>query len=391
MQAETHDTDILEIFKTLNDICLIATESEIREILTYLTSLNPSHEIQEKYKEMILVLKERIIELERKVRPGNDQFEKYCCNADTVMTMLENYGVAIIPSVLTSLECEEMLNGMWSFLEHITSQMQIPIKKNDEKTWSTFYELFTLHSMLMQHWQVGHAQFVWDLRQNRKIVDIFARIWNVKPEDLIVSFDGAAFHMPSEVTNRGYYRGNKWFHTDQNLLDPTFCCVQSWVTGLEVRPGDATLTFLEGSHKLHGEFAKTVAVKDKKDWYKLTEKETQWFEAKGCHAMNIACPPGSLVLWDSRTMHAGKEALKDRLQRNFRCVVYLCYTPKNLLTAANRKKKVKAFNEMRMTSHWPHKVKLFPVMPRTYGQQLPQIPEILPPILNELGKTLAGL
>jgi hypothetical protein len=157
MQAETHDTDILEIFKTLNDICSIATESEIREILTYLNSLNPSHEIQDKYKEMILVLQERIT-----------KFGKYYCNADTVMTMLENYGVAIIPSVLTSLECEEMLNGMWSFLEHITSQMQIPIKRNDEKTWSTFYELFTLHSMLMQHGQVGHAQFVWNLRQNRK-------------------------------------------------------------------------------------------------------------------------------------------------------------------------------------------------------------------------------
>jgi hypothetical protein len=332
----------------------------------------------------------RIEELKLLEIIGCDQFSKYVCDEHTVVTMLENYGVAIIPTILDPRECEEMVNGMWEFLEHITSEMDVPIKRNIEKSWATFYDLFVLHSMLMQHWQVGHAQFVWNLRQNRKIVDVFARIWNVKPEDLLVSFDGAAFHIPPEITKRGYFRGNEWLHCDQSFTDSNFRCVQSWVTGLDVRPGDATLTFLEGSNKLHGEFARVFQIDDRADWYKLDTPQMKWFNERGCRQMNIVCPAGSLVLWDSRTIHSGKEALKVRENPNFRCVTYLCYTPRSLITEANRKKKVKALNELRLTSHWPHKVKLFPVQPRTYGKEVPRLKSIKRPILNELGLRLAG-
>ena len=54
------------------------------------------------------------------------------------------------------------------------------------------------------------------------------------------------------------------------------------------------------------------------------------------------------------------------------------------------KKKQKAFNEQRMTTHNPHKPKLFSKTPRTYGNDLPNI-TMLPKVeLNEIGKRLAG-
>ena len=28
-----------------------------------------------------------------------------------------------------------MLNGMWDYLEHVSSEFPIPIKRDDEKTW----------------------------------------------------------------------------------------------------------------------------------------------------------------------------------------------------------------------------------------------------------------
>ena len=65
-------------------------------------------------------------------------------------------------------------------------------------------------------------------------------------------------------------------------------------------------------------------------------------------------------------------------------------TPRKLATDANLRKKRKAFTELRMTTHWPHKPKLFPVHPRTYGGPIPNICDIEPPILTELGKKLAG-
>ena len=65
-------------------------------------------------------------------------------------------------------------------------------------------------------------------------------------------------------------------------------------------------------------------------------------------------------------------------------------TPRRLATEANLKKKRKAMDELRMTTHWPHKPKLFPVNPRTYGGPIPKVTSIQPPHLSELGKRLAG-
>ena len=65
--------------------------------------------------------------------------------------------------------------------------------------------------------------------------------------------------------------------------------------------------------------------------------------------------------------------------------------PRNICDAVNLKKKQKAFNELRTTSHYPCKIKLFPKGPRTYGGDLPIITQIEKPVLSELGCKLAGL
>ena len=54
-------------------------------------------------------------------------------------------------------------------------------------------------------------------------------------------------------------------------------------------------------------------------------------------------------------------------------------------------KKIKAFQEQRSTSHWPHKIKLFPKNPQTYGAPMPNVPPLDPPVLTYLGMKLAGL
>ncbi len=246
--------------------------------------------------------------------------------------------------------------------------------------------------MLVQHFGIGHAQFAWDLRQNLKIIDIFEKLYSVKKEELLVSFDGSSFHLPHEITNRGYYRGNQWFHTDQKLSDSTFKCVQSWITALDVNEGDATLVVLEKSHLFHEEFSKQFNyIGNTTDWHKLSGEERDFFiKEKGCKRVSIKCPAGSMVFWDSRTIHAGQESLLNREKQNFRMVCYLCYKPRLNCTKSVLKKKQKAFNELRTTSHWPDNPKLFPVNPRTYGNTLPEICEIKPPIVNELGLKLAG-
>ena len=53
-------------------------------------------------------------------------------------------------------------------------------------------------------------------------------------------------------------------------------------------------------------------------------------------------------------------------------------------------KRIEAFESMRTTSHWPHKCKMFPKNPRTFGDDLPNVQEINFPVLNHIGIKLVG-
>ncbi len=318
------------------------------------------------------------------------EYERYITTPDNLKETLEEYGVAIIPSVLNDEECAAMQSGMWDTLEDWTQHWDTQITRDNPESWKNIRDLFPKHSMLIQQYGLGHAQFIWNLRQNPKCIEPFTRIWNTPAEDLLVSFDAASFHMPPEVTKIGWHR-KTWYHSDQSYLRNEFECIQSWATAFDVNDGDATLAFYEKSHKFHGEFASHFSITDKENWYKLeNDEQLEFYKNKGCTEKCIKCPKGSMVFWDSRTLHCGVEAKKGREHPNFRCVAYLCYMPRSLSNEKELKKKIKAFEEMRMTSHWPCKVKLFPKMPRTYGAEVKEIVELNPPEINELGRRLVG-
>ncbi len=318
------------------------------------------------------------------------EFDTYICTKESLQNTIELYGVAIIPSVLDESECDAMVSGVWDFFEHITKDWESPINRTNKDTWREFYKLYPMHSMLIQHWGVGHMQSSWNVRQNVKIVEIFAYFWECSVNDLLVSFDGMSFNLPPEITKRGWNKGNTWYHTDQSFTTSEFKCIQSFITGLDINEYDATLSVLEGSNKYHNEFKDTYNVTDKTNWYKLTKEQQEFYHTKGCKIKNIKCPKGSLVFWDSRTIHCGIEANKQRASANIRAVIYLCYMPRSISNEVNLKKKQKAFDELRATSHYPCIIKLFPKTPRTYGGTMPIISQIEKPVLSELGKKLAG-
>lgn len=318
------------------------------------------------------------------------EYEKYVTNIDGLRGMLDKHGVAIIPSVLNETECEEIVQGMWDYFETITKQWEVPLSRNDETTWTQIYKLSPLHNMLVQHYQVGHAAISWKIRQNTKIVDIFAKFYDVPREKLLVSFDGLAFHLPFEKTNKRTSGDKTWYHTDQSYKRNDFECVQSWVTGLDVNQGDGTLGFLENSHKFHGSFGEKYGITDSSDWYKLSDLELKYYKDMGCEEKRIKCPKGSLCFWDSRTIHYGAEPLANREVPNLRSIIYLCYAPRSLCSKQNLEKKKKAFNEMRTTNHYPCKPKLFAIEPRRYGGDKVITSEIEPPHINALGRKLAG-
>jgi hypothetical protein len=126
----------------------------------------------------------------QKLNQNNYQYEKYITTPDNLANTINQYGVAIIPNVLNEAECEAMKEGMWDYLETITANLSIPMKKSNPNSWKSFKQLYPKHSMLVQNWSIGHAQFIWDLRTKNKVIEPFEKLWKVPKEDLLVSFDG---------------------------------------------------------------------------------------------------------------------------------------------------------------------------------------------------------
>jgi len=50
------------------------------------------------------------------------EYEKYITNSDNLKETLQKYGVAIIPNVINDTECNNTVNGMWEYFEHITQK-----------------------------------------------------------------------------------------------------------------------------------------------------------------------------------------------------------------------------------------------------------------------------
>lgn len=327
----------------------------------------------------------------------NYVYDEYVCNSvENVLKSLDTHGVAIIPSLLDEDEKENIRSGVWDFCEKLTSLWETPMDRNNPTTWKGFYNLQPLHGMLMQNYHVGQAQVSWDVRQNPKIIDIFSQIYQCS--DLMVSMDGLSFSIPPENTNRGWQHKmrNSLFHTDQSYTRPDFDCIQSWVTANDVEDGDATLAFYRGSHKFHREFSeefidKCKEVKSKKDWFHHSEEQLEFYRKRGCIEQRIRCPSGSLVLWDSRTLHCGAGPLHGRANAKFRFVIYVCYLPKTKCSEKEMEKRKQAFMAMKTMSHNPSRASIFGDQPaRTYGNERPIVAMIERPKLSDVGKKLLG-
>ncbi len=314
------------------------------------------------------------------------EYKEFYSTLDNLNNYLDRNGVAVIPNILTDRECSIYRNQIWKELKHV-SQDRFDIV--DKDTWRQFYNFYPLHSMLLQHFSLGHMKPIWELRQNNKVCEVYEKIWNTPRNDLLVSFDGLSVHLPPEKTNKGWFK-NAWYHTDQSFEKPNKCCVQGYINLYDTNENDASLTILEGSHLLHQDFKNEFEIECKDDWYKLNDDERKYFFDKGCNPVAVKAKQGSMVLWDSRTMHQGKEPDRARKKENFRMVAYICMLPRNTSTSKELIKKQKAFENLRVTSHWANKAKLFPKTPRTYGGELLDFNQIHQPELNQDGRRLAG-
>ena len=314
-----------------------------------------------------------------------EEYKENYCSIDQAHEKVTTDGYCVIKDILNNEEIDNAKDDLWNTLNKITRNFKNPIKKSDPRSWKTYLELKPIHSMLLQNCEIGHAQFFWDIRQNKNVIDVFSKIWKVEPEDLLVSFDGLSFHVPPEITKEGWYEGNSWFHTDQAPNKKEFTCVQGMVTLYDINKGDATLRVLEKSCKYHDTIFDINQVDSNNNWHQYEDNEMKYFEDNKCKPVRVLAKAGDLILWDSRTAHHGIEPIRERIKQNFRAVTYVCMTPRYMTDEKNLIKKQNAFNNKRMTTHWPHKIKLFSKIKKDLN-----VCEIEKPKLKEIGEKLAG-
>ena len=337
--------------------------------------------------------------------------EEFYTTSEGIRATLEKYGIAIIPNVLTEEECSKMNEGMWSTAEHVTSKMEVPVKRSDPSTYASLFELKPKDGAGLFHdfgW--NHAQYVWDIRSNDKVFETYRNIFGTK--DLLVSIDGVNCGLGPLIEDPKYKReeiglftGKHLLHCEQRYNMNDFELVQSWITANPVKVGDGTLRVIQGSHKLHKEFKDAfsesgIGMGISYNWHVLHEKQIQWLKDRGCRDICLTVPAGSHVLWDSRTVHCGHKALatedlpshmrdEPRIHRN---VVYVTMVPRKYANKQCMKIRKLLFdknepNPYIFSGHRAHEMKTCPQVTQVdFG-----VPKMPMPILNSKATKLAGI
>lgn len=281
---------------------------------------------------------------------------------------LDTFGYCIIPN---SLDPNEIFQAKEMFYDWIDS---IP-------NFDFIHNKINPHNILKYH-QVGHQEFAWYLRTKPQIIQIFADLWNTTINNLVVSFDGACYIKQ----NNSKFNTKCWTHTDQSPKQKGLVCYQSFISLTDNIYN--TLIVYEGSHKLHKEYFKSINKEnDSKNWHIIQKSFLDSIK----HTKKILnVPKGSLVIWDSRTFHQNIHSNKEE-----RIVQYISMLPKNHSknTPSQQKKRLKYFNQLRTTSHWPYTIKVNSLQPQTYGNSelLIDYSKLSKPNLNNYLNTIKNL
>lgn len=253
---------------------------------------------------------------------------------------LQTHGYAAV-EVLTPAEAEAAHYGVWAWLETFPGvRRDDPRTHMDPAVWPPeVHGIFKMGG-------VGHAPIMWQLRQHPKVLRTFAQLWKVEPIDLLTSFDGLGMYPKVADKLPTAY----WAHRDQSPRNNQLTSVQGvlYIVG-NLEPTGGGLVVWPGSHLLDfgAEFPdQTMA----DNWLKFPKDHARITPAGG---RVVRAPAGTLVLWDSRTVH--QNTMPTRPAVHPRVVAYLCMTPRAGATTQTLRRRRKAFEGYRTSSHSPHK------------------------------------
>jgi len=331
---------------------------------------------------------------------------------------LEEQGYCVIPQVLSTSEAKLLYQRVWhEFIEKAWPKCRM----DDRSNWKEEFPIHDKYGMFKG--PAGQIQVMWDLRQDPRIVDIFAKVWNTN--DLVVSMDGLSLMCPPEIRKGGF---DPWPHVDQSIPkeqnsgeyknNPQVGFVSE--SSLKTNPyniqgqflfedsfdGDGGFYCIPKSHLRFDEFAPKLKEEANIESWSYNNKFLMDFfsgakdELENAYSMkHITASRGSLILWDSRTVHWNQYPSENRPHSEnprIRMVGYLLYLPKARLTDEARMLRKEAFEKGIATGAIPHS---YSDLRRTEDHINPDFERyledpnyILPEItLTKLGESVLGL
>ena len=140
----------------------------------------------------------------------------------------------------------------------------------------------------------GHAPFMKDIRSNTKVKETFAKLWNCKPEDLISSYDTYG------IMKKGDAKTELWPHRDEPLSRRKRC--------------------YQGFVQITDNINEGLVV-----WPDSYNKDPKYIDYKD--SVIVKANAGSLVIWDSKTIHCNiNKGERERI------VMYVCMVPNYMLS-----------------------------------------------------------
>lgn len=276
-------------------------------------------------------------------------------NEKDILNHLEKYGYVAV-KVMCETEINDIRNDIWTWLENIGTgidriNLNTSIDIND--TWPEQTK------GIINSYGIGQSKFMWKCRVHDNVIRVFQNLWGMR--DLITSFDGACIIPLTKdftIPSRNYH--TSWAHRDQSPLINVRMCIQGGLNIYDnLEEDDGGFVVWEGSHTINWASIDEKANNIKHHWYRIkNDSICMNYLNIHCQSKIIRVPAGTMILWDSRTIH---ENIKPTIHAtNPRMVVLICMTPRSFASEQTLHKRRECFMNHRTTTHIPHELTICP-------------------------------
>lgn len=319
----------------------------------------------------------------------------HCQTVEQARDYLNKYGVAVLLDVLDPFSCQEFEDGIWRVLNTVSQEYESPINKQDPVSYHNLTYLSPYHKTLVRSCGIPHAQEVWDIRQDSRVVKAFADMYGEGYDRnfMLSNVNGMLISMPPEATGSNYLCNNDLkLRINQHWKKSIKRNIEGQVNITNIEAGDSTFLCIPGSNRYFNEFFKVFLTKSNIRQFDLKDGHVDWF-INECNLRPVAmtAPKGSITFYDSRTACCDIAPVIGRPNPgNIRMSLQVSMSPKNYHSDRNIDKIKKGFEQSKITENIPHYCCYFSeVQMRNFTADL--LTEIKDkPKLTKLGRKIMG-